>query len=107
MGLEIAQIRIGEGGARSPLWRQIQADIFAAPVHPLETRDASAVGAALIAGVGTGLWPDFPTACAACIRVGPPVTPVAQNVERYAEGYAVFQGLYQDLRERFGMIAAL
>ena len=54
MGVAINQIRVSGGGARNPLWRQIQADIYGCDVHTLNSTEGPAFGVALLAQVGTG-----------------------------------------------------
>ena len=101
LGLPINEIRIGEGGSRSPLWCQIQADVFAHDVRVIETEDLSAVGAALIAGVAGGLFPNFETACAATIKFG---EMVAHNPERtaiYEQNYQRYCEIYPSLKKWF------
>ena len=109
LGLALDEVRVGEGGGSNPLWRQILADVFGRAVHPLLTGDASAVGAALVAGVGTGVWPDFASACAGAVRVGDPTEPVGAHAASYERGYRLYSRLYGDLREAFaamGKVAA-
>ena len=64
IGVPVNDIRLGGGGARSPLWRQIQADVYAKPVSLLAAEEGCAYGAAVLAGVGAGLWTSVDEACA-------------------------------------------
>jgi xylulokinase len=105
LNLPLREIRIGEGGARSPLWRQIQADVFAQPVRLMDTTDASAMGAALIAGVGVGVWRDFEEACGRAIRLGEVVAPISDNVVAYERGYRLYSRFYHDLQATFAEMA--
>ena len=57
LGVPIANVRVGGGGARSALWRQIQADTYARPVERVQAEEGAAYGAALLAGVGARIWP--------------------------------------------------
>jgi xylulokinase len=59
----VRRIRVGGGGARSLLWRQIQADVFGHPVETVQAEEGPAFGAALLAGVGVGIWPTVDDAC--------------------------------------------
>src|SRR6185295_10857359 len=52
----VDRIRLGGGGARSPLWRQIQADIYGSAVDTAAADEGAAYGAAILAAVGIGLW---------------------------------------------------
>jgi len=105
LGLAVEKIFIGEGGSRSALWRQIQADIFARDLTLLATGDASPLGAALIAGVGVGLFPDFEIACQRTVRLGEITHPIPENVSRYEAGYRIFQGFYPALKGSFARMA--
>ena len=61
----VGQVRVSGGGARSPVWRQILADVLGVDLVSVETGEGAALGAALLAGVGAGLWPSVEEACAA------------------------------------------
>lgn len=66
--LPAEELRIREGGAKSALWRQIQADVFAQDV--LDVEDASALGAAIIPAVGVGVYPNFASGCERAVGLG-------------------------------------
>jgi xylulokinase len=95
---EAFTVRISGGGARSPFWQQIIADVLDAPLLNVNTPEAGAFGAALLAATGTGHFPDVPSACAATITTGETVTPGAA-VPTYAEAYPTYRALYPALRE--------
>ncbi len=107
MGVVIEQIRVSGGGARNPLWRQIQANIYGHGVHTLQSTEGPAFGAALLAQVGTGGFASVPEACDATIRLAEetPADPWAQ--EFYNRGYALYRQLYRDLRGSFAAISSL
>jgi xylulokinase len=107
MGVAIEEVRVSGGGARNPLWRQIQADIYGCDVHLLNSTEGPAFGVALLAQVGTGGFASVPEACDATIRSvdSTPVDPRAKNY--YDRAYAVFRRLYQDLRGSFPLISEL
>ena len=69
LGVPVKQIRASGGGSRSPLWRQIQADVFGRKVVTLGSEEGAAFGVALLAAVGAGAFKDIREACAATIRV--------------------------------------
>src|SRR5271170_1151551 len=75
IGVPIESIRLGGGGARAPLWQQIQADIYGLPVELIEADEGGAYGAAILAGVGTGTWPSVEAACESVVRVAKRVNP--------------------------------
>jgi xylulokinase len=95
--IPVDKIRLGGGGARSPLWRQIQADVYNHPVEILEAEEGGAFGAALLAGTGINAWPSVAAACDATIR--PAATIAPQHAEAMATAYARFRRLYPALRQ--------
>lgn len=97
LGVPVEAIRLGGGGTRSPLWRQIQADVYGQPVALLEAEEGGAFGAALLAGTGIGAWPDVEAACAATIRVAKTVAPKDASVMN--EAYKQYRRIYPALRE--------
>jgi xylulokinase len=94
------RIIMAGGGARSPLWRQIMADVFDLPVQRLETGDQSALGALLLAGAGIGLFePD--DAAQSWVTYGPPLEPDSGRHAIYQSLLPMFRGTYQKHREDF------
>lgn len=95
MGLpEPRQVRLSGGGARSPLWRQLLADVLGLPLVTTQTTEGAAFGAALLAGAGTGIWPNVDAACAAAVRPAETVVPDPARHDAYAPVYARFRMLY-------------
>ncbi|HHU90530.1 MAG TPA: xylulokinase [Clostridiaceae bacterium] len=89
------------GGSRSPLWRQIQADIFGLPVKTLTgAAEGGAYGAAIVAGVGAGIWRNIEDA-AECLEDETLTMPIEENSKAYEKLYPVYRGLYSDLKNRF------
>jgi xylulokinase len=101
----IRQVRISGGGARSTLWRQIIADVLNAELVTVNTTEGAAFGAALLAGVGAGLWPTVDAACAHTITVTGSTSPQAEAVARYEQAYAVYRDLYPALKPSFVRLA--
>jgi len=101
LGVPVSSIRASGGGARSPFWRQILADVFAKRVARLENQEGSAYGAALLAMVGTGEFSTVPEACKATIREADSVIPRAAESQTYASGYETYRALYPALRPIF------
>jgi xylulokinase len=97
MGIPINEIRLGGGGARSDLWRQIIADIFGRPVSQINTTQGGALGAAILAAVGDGAFPDVETGCRQIVRVVDTVMPDKDNAQAYDVVYSQYQALYQNL----------
>ena len=107
MGVNPSQIRLSGGGARSAVWRQIQADIYGRECVTINIEEGPAFGVALLAGVGAGIYPSVPSACAQTITVADRTTPVAKNAETYARYYPLFRKLYEDLKDDFRAVAEM
>jgi len=100
LGISPKSVIAAGGGARSPLWRQIQADIYGCPVSTTGVREQAAYGAALLAGVGVGWWASVKDACAACVRpASDPLEPSPQNGEVYQPVRELYRRLYPQLRD--------
>jgi xylulokinase len=95
--IPVETIRLGGGGARGALWRQIQADVYGQPVELLAAEEGGAFGAALLAGVGVGAWPDVEMACAATVHVAETISP--KSAAAMGEAYGRFRRMYPALRE--------
>ncbi len=101
---EITQVRASGGGARSPLWRQILADVLGVELVTVNTTEGAAYGAALLAATGAGAFPDVPTACAEVVTVTGRTTPGPAS-RFYEEMYPLYRALYPALRPTFNAIA--
>jgi xylulokinase len=97
LGIPVCGIRLGGGGARGPLWRQIQAAVYGHSVEVLTAEEGGAFGAALMAGVGAGAWTDLDAACAAGITVAERIDPDPAWQSAYAIGYEKWRKLYPAL----------
>jgi xylulokinase len=94
----VTKIRLGGGGARSQLWRQIQADVYAHEVELVEAEEGAAYGAAILAAVGAGHFASVDEACDAVIRVASRVSPNAADSALLQKHYANYRRLYPALR---------
>jgi xylulokinase len=101
MNVPVEHIRLGGGGARSPLWRQIQADVYGHEVETVQAEEGAAYGAAILAGVGAKIWPSVDAACEAVVRVKDRVRPDPANSATMKNGYAAYRRLYPALKEVF------
>jgi xylulokinase len=107
MGCAVTQVRASGGGARSAFWRQLQADIYKTPVVITNASEGPAYGVALLAGVGTGVWNSVEEACQSAIKQTAKVTPKPKSAALYDRYFAVYDKLYDDLKDRFHEMAAL
>ncbi|HAF15601.1 MAG TPA: xylulokinase [Blastocatellia bacterium] len=98
MNVPVETIRLGGGGARAPLWRQIQADVYGRAVEILAAEEGAAYGAALLAGVGGGVWSSVDEACGETIRIATRVEPQSEVSAFMNARYAMFRELYPALR---------
>ncbi len=107
MGVAPEQMLACGGGGKSPLWRQMLADVFNCPVATTVNTEGPALGVAILAGVGAGLYSSVPEACRAMIHVNPAQQPIAENVPQYAKVYEVFRKLYPANRDIFKALGQL
>ena len=98
MNVPVQTIRLGGGGARSVLWQQIQADVYGHAVEIMKAEEGAAYGAALLAGVGIGLWPSVDAACDATVRIDRRVEPNPAVTSLMSRRYLAFRALYPALR---------
>jgi xylulokinase len=101
------RVRITGGGARSALWRQIVASVLGVSVEQVNSTEGAAHGAALLAGVGAGTWPDVGTACRDAISVTGTDEPVPEWREPYARMHAIYRDLYPALGPSFARLGAV
>jgi len=105
LGLEIRQVRVSGGGARSELWRQILADVFGVELAIINVAEGAAYGAALLAGVGTGIYKNVDEACSATIEILQRIAPTQKNVPIYDDYYSIYSSLYGVLKPSFDRLA--
>ncbi|HEY6073310.1 MAG TPA: FGGY-family carbohydrate kinase, partial [Anaerolineales bacterium] len=97
---DISQVRVTGGGARSPLWRQILADVLGAEIVTVNTTEGAAYGAALLAATGAGAFPSVEAACDATIQITGATQPGADR-DTYQRLYPLYRGLYPALKAHF------
>lgn len=103
MGVPVESVKLGGGGARGALWRQIQADIYGHTVEIVAAEEGAAYGAALLAGVGVGLWASVDEACAATVLVTAKVAPNEAARRVLNQRYQAFRKVYAATQEVFGL----
>lgn len=104
--LPVERVRLGGGGARSPLWRQIQADVYGREVEIVEAEEGAAYGAAILAGVAGKVWPSVDEACEAVVRVTQRIAPHPEASAAMQQNYLVYRKIYPTLRDLFGTSAS-
>jgi xylulokinase len=98
LGADVRCGRVSGGGARSDLWVKIVASILELPLERVAVDEGAALGAALLAGVASGVWDDVGAASEAAVRVRDHVDPVPEWVGVYRERRERFRALYPALR---------
>jgi len=104
-GVKISEVRASGGGARSAFWLQLQADMYNANVVTINTQEGGALGVALLAAVGTGLYGCVEEACATAIKVNTRLAPDRAGRKTYDRLYPTYQSLYRSLRQDFQSLA--
>lgn len=107
MGVVSTEMLACGGGGSSPLWRQMLADVYGCPVKTVVSKEGPALGAAILAGVGAGLYPSVQDACRAMIRTNPAQQPDPEASAQYEPFYQLYRSLYPALRESFHTLSAL
>ncbi len=97
---------LNEGGAVSPLWRQIICDVFNIPIALVKRRTGAPFGDAILAGVATGVFPDFGIARQWAETIEP-MTPNTANHERYMEYFALYKKIYEHIKGDYVELARL
>lgn len=107
MGVPVTQVRASGGGARSTVWRQILANVIGHDHVTINIDEGPALGVALLAGVGTGLYPSVADACKSVIKVTDTVKADPNAKKTYDGFYPIYQSLYQSVKGQFGEVANL
>jgi xylulokinase len=107
LGVQVRQVRALGGGARSQLWRQIQADVYGLPVHRTTVDEGPAYGAALLAGVTAGHFKDVSDACSV-VRLRPEVAePKPESAQLYSRYLRIYRDLYPATAEAMAQLSVL
>jgi xylulokinase len=94
----VKSIRLGGGGARSALWRQIQADVYGHAVETVAVEEGAAYGAAILAGVGAKVWSTVDAACAAVVRVAATTAPNVRDSRVMSRAYESYRRIYPSMK---------
>lgn len=101
LGINIARTKICGGGAKSPLWKKIIANVMNIKVEVIESEEGPALGAAMLAAVGCGEYPDVETATKQFVKTVDTVEPEKELVEKYEERYQKFKNIYPAVKNLF------
>ncbi len=101
LGIQIERTKICGGGAKSPLWKKILANIMNLKVDVVESEEGPALGGAMLAAVGCGEYPDVETAAKKIVKVVDTVVPEPELAEKYEERYQKFKKIYPAVKGLF------
>jgi len=101
MGINVTEIRASGGGGRSRLWKQIQADVFGNAMTTINSSEGPALGVALLAGVGTGIYKNVAEACDTAIKVVEVQQPDMDRHSKYTKFYGIYRQLYKSLKNDY------
>ncbi len=101
LGIKIERTKICGGGAKSPLWKKIIANIMNMKVDVIESEEGPALGGAMLAAVGCGEYPDVETIASKLVKVVDTVEPEAELVAKYEEKYQKFRRIYPVVKKLF------
>lgn len=107
MGISFSTMYACGGGGSSPLWRQMLADTYNCNVQTIASKEGPALGAAILAGVAAGLYPNVQQACRDIIKTNPAQNPIVENTAVYEQYFQLYRKLYPSLKDHFHTLAAL
>jgi xylulokinase len=105
LGIDVTEVRATGGGAKNPFWRQLQADIYRADVVTIQATEGPALGAAILAGVGCGVYDNIPEATDQLVAVADRISPRPDVSAQYDEHYQLYRELYPALKSSYQNIA--
>ena len=105
MGVNVSEIRASGGGGKSKLWKQMQADIFGTGITTIHSGEGPALGVALLAGVGTGVYKNVIEACETAIKVKDIQQPDMELYSKYTKFYNLYGQLYKSLKKDYKDLA--
>ncbi len=107
MGIEVDEMMACGGGGKSPIWRQMLSDMYECDVKTVEQTEGPALGVAILAGVGCGLYESVESACDAMISEDKSTEPESVQAELYKNYHSLYKKLYEDLKDSYKKLASL
>lgn len=107
MGTEVSDMMACGGGGTSSLWRQMLADLYNCPVKTVSSKEGPALGVAILALVGAGIYKSVPEACNEIIKTDKIQNPVIENVPEYEKYYHLYTELYHAVKEKYTELSTL
>ena len=105
MNIETSNLLICGGGGKSPLWRQMIADMFNCPVKTIQSQEGPALGVAILAGVGSKVFTSVEQGCSLLVKEKNIQQPIDGNLELYKKNYKIYRNLYYSLKKDFKDLA--
>ena len=107
MDINVSDMMACGGGGSSPLWRQMLADLYACPVKTASSKEGPALGVAILAFVGAGVYSSVPEACRKIVGTDKICEPISEDVPAYESFYRLYTEIYPALKGSFAKLAAL
>lgn len=107
MNTDVSSMLVCGGGGKSPLWRQMLADVYGIPCSRIESDEGPALGAAILAMVGVGIYPSVEAACDSVVKLRDTAEPDMVHHEEYGKYYAIYKKLYSHLKDDYAALANL
>ena len=107
MGITPETMLATGGGGSSKLWRQMMADVYGCPVNTIDNKEGPALGVAILAGVGTGIYNSIEEACEKVIQEKSQQEPIKNNIPEYTKMYNIYKNIYPNLKDNFSELSKL
>ncbi|MCX7710072.1 MAG: xylulokinase [Clostridia bacterium] len=107
MGVDVSEVRASGGGGKSKIWRQMQADAFGTEITTINSSEGGALGVAILAGVGVGIYDSVVQACEEVIKVKTRQNPDQALHAKYQQFYSIYGRLYNSLKKDYADLAAI
>lgn len=107
MGIDIDEMMITGGGSKSQVLKKILADLYDCDINTIESKEGASLGAAILAGVGAGIFPSVEEACEKNIKIEEKINPDKDNHREYLKYYQIYKELYMNLKDTFEKLSNL
>lgn len=107
MGVEVDDMMACGGGGRSAVWRQMLADMYGCTVKTVAAKEGPALGVAILAGVGAGIYESVEAACDKMIHTDKSCDAIPENTKKYEEYHKIYKNLYGCLKDQYKELAKL
>jgi xylulokinase len=107
MNVNVSDMMACGGGGSSALWREILSDVYNCSVKTVKSKEGPALGAAILASVGSGIYSSVTEACGEIVRTDKIQVPVEKRVYEYEKYYQLYRKIYPQLKSSFAELAAL